>query len=103
MSPYVLEGYFLIELNNLYKKGVITKEEFNKNYTNSKERRKADRIRIPMTDQLCGHDCLPITLYALGRDDGHGSRPLSETDLLQKQDSWMCVNKCRYKLNIYNN
>ena len=79
-----------------------TKDEFNKNYRNSKERKKSANICIPVKDQLCGHECPPITLYQIGRTDGHGCYSLKDIEKISKQDAWMCVNKCRYKKNIYN-
>ena len=92
---------------------VWTKEEFDKNYTDvklekkeKKERKKRSaKIQIPLRDQLCGHMCPPVSLYQLGRKDGNSSGcPLSEIDKKSKfsPKSWMCNNKCRYKLRTYN-
>lgn len=82
---------------------VWTKDEFNKNYRNSKiKKHLSSKVLIPVTDQLCGHVCLPISLYQIGRTDDHGCYPLKDIEKISKQRAWMCKNKCRYKLNIYN-
>ena len=82
---------------------VWSKDEFNTNYRNSKIKRTlSSKVLIPVTDQLCGHMCPPISLYQIGRTDGHGCHPLKDIQKIYKQDAWMCKNKCRYKLNIYN-
>ena len=86
----------------------MEKEEFDKNYTDVKleeGKHRSSTIKITLRDQLCGHMCPPVSLYQLGRKDIHASGcPLSEIDKKSQfsPKSWMCNNKCRYKLRTYN-
>jgi len=67
-----------------------TEQEFKKKYKNS------DVSNIPLTDQLCGHDCnILASVDKLRKIRNLGSLPTQPY-------CFMCKYKCRYKLNHYN-
>lgn len=67
-----------------------TEQDFKKNYKGAHVR------NIPLTDQLCGHDCsIMCSIGYLDRINNLEYLPTSPT-------AFMCKYKCRYKLNHYN-
>jgi hypothetical protein len=67
-----------------------TEQDFKKNYKSCSE------SNIPLTDQLCGHDC--NILCSLN----HLRKVYKLESLPTQPSAFMCKYKCRYKLNHYN-